>query len=266
MQKWPLLLLLLTLIGSVLANVGIGPAQTDLSFDSTSGSQTITLYAINLGSAQTRAQMSADGDLASYVTFDSINFLLGAGETKPVKAIIDIPGNYANGTYEVYINIAEIPVEETGTGYSVQSISSSIVNVNKITGAAVVQQQQNQTVVQTQTAGAQNQTNTTQIPEGFVILPPTPRSPFEKFTGSFASFFSPLTIRLSQLSGTQWLIIGLFAMVMVLLVVYLKEPSAVRPQQPQLFAYQPQPPRYYPPPNYYPQQPRNDQQYYRYGK
>jgi hypothetical protein len=263
MQKWPLLLLLLTLIGSVLANVGIGPAQTDLSFDSTSGSQTVTLYAINLGSAQTRAQMSADGDLASYVTFDSINFLLGAGETKPVKAIIDIPGNYANGTYEVYINIAEIPVEETGTGYSVQSISSSIVNVNKITGAAVVQQQQNQTAVQAQNTGAQNQTNITQSPGGFVILPPKQLSPFEKFTGSFASFLSPFALRLSSLTEVQWLIIGLFAIVVVLLVVYLKEPAG-RPQQPQLFAYQPQPPRY--PPNYYPQQPRNDQQSYRYGR
>ncbi len=266
MQKWPLLLLLLTLVGSVLANVGIGPAQTDLSFDSASGPQTVTLYAINLGDAQTRVQMSVDGDLASYVTFDSTNFLLAAGESKPVKATVGIPTDYAKGTYEIYINVAEVPVEETGTGYSVQSVSSSIVNVNKITGAAVLEQPQNQTIVQAQTTGTtQNQTNETQQPSGFVILPPKQTSPFEKFTGSFASFFSPLTIRLSQLSGTQWLIIGLFAMVVVLLVVYLKEPKG-QPQQPQLFAYPPQQPRYQYPPNYPPQQPRNDQQAYRYGR
>jgi hypothetical protein len=263
MQKWPLLLLLLTLVGSALAAVGIGPAQIDLNFDSSSEPQTVTLFAINLGDAQIRVQISTDGDLASYVTFDSTNFLLGAGETKPVKATVDIPEDYAKGIYEIYINVAEVPVEETGTGYSVQSVSSAVVNVNKITGAAVLEQPQNQTVVQTQTTGvAQNQTNITQSPGGFVILPPKQISPFEKFTGSFASFLSPFTLRLSRLTDVQWLIIGLFAMVMVLLVVYLKEPSG-QPQQPQLFAYQPQPPRYYPPPNYYPQQPRND---YRYGK
>jgi len=262
MQKWPLLLLLLTLVGSALAAVGIGPAQVDLNFDSSSEPQTVTLYAINLGDAQTRVQISTDGDLASYVTFDSTNFLLGAGETKPVEATVDVPEDYAKGAYEIYINVAEVSVEETGTGYSVQSVSSAVVNVNKITGAAVVQPQQNQTV-QTQTTGTQNQTNITQSPRGFTILPPqkTPeKSLFEKFTGSFASFLSPLAFKFSQLNTTQWFIVGLFAIVIVLLVVYLKEPG--QPQQPQLFAYQPQPPRY--PPNYYPpQQPRNA---YRYGR
>ena len=266
MQKWPLLLLLLTLVGSALAAVGIGPAQIDLNFDSSSEPQTVTLFAINLGDAQTRVQISADGDLASYVTFDNTNFLLGAGDTKPVKATVDVPEDYAKGIYEIYINVAEVPVEETGTGYSVQSVSSAVVNVNKITGAAVVPEPlQNQTVVQTQTTGTQNQTNMTQNPGGFMILPPKQTSSFEKFTGAFSSFFSPFTLRLSRLTDVQWLIIGLFAMVVVLLVVYLKEPTG-QPQQPQLFAYPPQPPRYQYPPNNYPQQPRNDQQYYRYGK
>jgi len=265
MQKWPLLLLLLTLVGSALAAVGIGPAQIDLNFDSSSEPQMVTLFAINLGDAQTRVQISTDGDLASYVTFDSTNFLLGAGETKPVKATVDIPEDYAKGTYEIYINVAEVPVEETGTGYSVQSVSSAVVNVNKITGAAILEQPQNQTVVQTQTTGTQNQTNITQSPGGFVILPPKQTSSFEKFTGSFASFLSPFTLRLSRLTDVQWLIIGLFAMVVVLLVVYLKEPKG-QPQQPQLFAYPPQPPRYQYPPNYPPQQPRKDQQAYRYGR
>lgn len=251
MQKWPLLLLLLTLVAGAFANIGIGPAQLDLNFDNFTRIQTVTLYAINLGGDTTRVQVSAEGELASFVTFESTNFLLSAGETKPFQATINLPNDYTKGNYELYISVAEVPEGENGTGYAVQSLSSTVVNINQISGATAFQQAPNQTI---QTAGQNQTTNeTNQYPGGFVILPPQKapeKSFFEKFTGGFASFLSPFKYKLNALTWLQWVVIGLFVVVFILLYAYIREPG--RPQQPQLFAYQP---RQQYPQTYYPQQP-----------
>lgn len=248
MRKWPLLLLLLIVIGGVSANVGIGPAHLKLIFDNKTSTQTITLYAINLDSNPTRIKISADGELAGFVNFSESTLQLGPSETKPFQATINLPENYYKAKYELYIGVTEIPEEGAdGTGFAAQSTSSTTVDINKLSGLVAAQLPQNQT---NQTQAASNQSNYTGSPLNFVVpIPPSApaekKNLFELFTGMFAS---PLS-KLSGMTWQQWIIMGLFIIALILLFSYLKEPNKPHTQ---LFAYQP---RYQYPSSQYPQQP-----------
>jgi hypothetical protein len=248
MQKWPLLLLLLLLIGCALADVGIGPAHIKLVFDNTTSSQTLTLYAINLGDSSTKVKISADGELAKFVSFGNTTLQLSAGETRPFEVTIALPQNYSRGNYELYVNIAELAGENPdSTGFVAQSVSSTTVSINKLSGLLIAQES-NQTL-QNKTNTQANGTNNTPRPNFVVSIPstePEQKNLFELFTGMFTS---PLS-KLSKLTWQQWLIAGLFIIALILLISYLTEPN--RPRQPQLFAYQP---RYQYPSSQYPQQP-----------
>jgi len=248
MRKWPLLLLLLTLIGGALA-LGIGPAKVDLKFNDSSP-QIVTLFAVNSKDVSVNASVTVDGDLTQFVTIENKIFELAPHEKKWFNVTISIPANYSNGSYTTYVGVEELSNQAAGgTGLAAETVSASTVHVDKVFGsgfavAAPLQNQTNQTNQTTYTGPPPNFFLPT--PPGSGLKPPEKKSLLEQLTGGFASFLSPISSKLSELTWQQWLVVGLFTVLLVLLYSYLHEPK-----QPEYPAYSPY--SYYPrpPQNYY---------------
>lgn len=134
MRKLFFLLICLLFISSVSA-IGVSPGRVSFSdYSSVNMQKTATVTVVNTGSFESTIVVSAQGELAEYISFPQRSFTLAPGQTeKSFEYTVNLPEGLSPGPHTAEIIILELPQEgsfgETYIGAAVAVLSELYVFV-----------------------------------------------------------------------------------------------------------------------------------------
>ena len=105
-MKSILILIIFLLMASSIQAIGLSPARVMLNFEPNL-KQEITFTIVNTFNSGITAQISVEGELAKYFTFEETQIALAAGESKKVKGALSLPESIPGGDNVILLRITE---------------------------------------------------------------------------------------------------------------------------------------------------------------